>query len=363
MDIKLMKAIVFALFSFLSSSCLAFPALTNLDFERIEDASPKGWSNFGDSMNYTHSVDNKIFQSGKHSVSLEFTGDKSSFRSWSYTIPAKYQGNKMTLRGYIKTENVSDGWAGLWMRIDPKVSFDNMKERGVSGTTGWQKYEITLDLKPLNAKNIVVGGLLVGKGKMWVDNLELLIDGQPIEKVQPIKLSLALKDREFDSGSNITIPNLNKVSLENLELMARVWGFLKYHHPAIASGEYNWDYELFRVLPSYVNTQSTQERDEILLSWIESLGSIVQCNDCKLTDSSAFLSPDLGWTSNYGISTELQRKLTYVYSNRHQNEHFYIGNAYAGNPEFRNENAYADMPTCHTLMQVLGFCQYLGTGI
>jgi len=344
MDINLMKFIVFVLFSLISTSCLAFSTQPNFDFEQIEAASPKGWRNFGDSINYTHSVDNKVFQSGKHSVSLEFTGDKAGFRAWSYTIPAKYQGNKITLRGYIKTENVSDGWAGLWMRIDPKVSFDNMKDRGVSGTTGWQKYEITLDLKPLSAKNIVVGGLLVGKGKMWVDNLELSIDDQPIEKALPIKLPLALEDREFDSGSKITIPNLNKVSLEDLELMARVWGFLKYHHHAIASGNYNWDYELFRVLPSYLKAQSRSERDEILLGWIDRLGSIEQCNDCKLTDSSEFLSPDLGWTSNYGISTELQNKLSYVYSNRHQNGHFYIGSASAGNPEFRNENAYANMP-------------------
>jgi len=136
MDINLMKFIVFVFFSLISTTCLAFSTQPNFDFEQIEAASPKGWSNFGDSINYTHSVDNKVFQSGKHSVSLEFTGDKAGFRAWSYTIPAKYQGNKITLRGYIKTENVSGGWAGLWMRIDPKVSFDNMKERGASGTTG-----------------------------------------------------------------------------------------------------------------------------------------------------------------------------------------------------------------------------------
>jgi C-terminal processing protease CtpA/Prc len=349
-----MKTIVFAIFSLLSTSCLAFSVLHNLDFEKIEAASPIGWRSSGDPLNYSHSIDNKVFQNGKHSVSLEFTGDKPGYGTWGYSIPAKYQGNKITLRGYIKTENVSEGWAGLWLQVEPDLSNGNMKERAITGTTDWKKYEITLDLKPLKAKHIFVGGLLVGKGKMWIDNLELFIDGQPIEEALPV----ALKDKEFDSGSNITIPNVNKVSLEKLELMARVWGFLKYHHPAIASGNYNWDYELFRVLPSYLSAQNTQERDKILLSWIESLGSIEKCNDCKLTDPSAFLSPDLGWISNYGISTELQRKLTYVYSNRHQNEHFYIGNAYAGNPEFRNENAYADMPYPDAGFRLLSIFRY-----
>ncbi len=353
-----MKNIVFSLFFLLSTNCLALSVLANLDFEKIEAASPKGWISLGDPLNYSHSIDNNVFQSGKHSASIKFIGDKAGFSAWGYTIPAKYQGNKITLRGYIKTENVSDGWAGLWMRIDPQVSFDNMQERGISGTTGWKQYEITLDLKPKNAKQIVVGGILIGKGKMWIDNLELIIDGQPIENALPIKLPLALKDREFDSGSNITIPNLNKVSLNNLELIAKVWGFLKYHHPAIASGNYNWDYELFRVLPSYLSAQSTQERDKVLLSWIESLGSIEECNDCNLTDPSAFLSPDLGWTSNYGMSSELQTKLTFVYSNRYQNKHIYIGSAPAGNPEFSNENAYADMAYPDAGFRLLSIFRY-----
>ena len=171
-----MKFIVFTLLFLLSTCCLATSTKLNLDFEKIEGTIPKGWSNFGDATNYIQSLDKIVFQNGKHSVSLEFKGDLPSFRSWSYTIPAKYQGNKITLRGFIKTEGVSDGWAGLWMRFDPKVSFDNMKESGLSGTTDWQKYEITVDLKPSSAKNIVIGGLLSGKGKMWIDNLELLID-------------------------------------------------------------------------------------------------------------------------------------------------------------------------------------------
>jgi C-terminal processing protease CtpA/Prc len=339
-----MKFFIFSLYFILSTSCLAASPQLNLDFENIESKLPKGWNNFGDSANYAHSIDKELFQSDKYSVSLEFKGDKAGFRAWSYTIPAKYQGNKVTLKGFIKTEHVSDGWAGLWMRIDPNVSFDNMKNRGISGTTDWHQYEITLDLKPSNAKDIVIGGLLVGKGKMWVDNLELFIDDQPLEKVPLKTVPFALKDIEFDNGSDISIPKLNKVSLNNLELLGRVWGFLKYHHPAIASGSYNWDYELFRVLPKYLNTQSTLERDTILSGWIESLGNIKPCTECKSTNPKSFISPDLSWVTHYDISIALQKKLTYIYSNRSQNGHFYMGSYPSGNPKFKNENPYSNMP-------------------
>jgi len=353
-----MKSFIFALFSFLSTTCFAFSTLTNLDFENIEGLSPKGWTTFGDADNYVHSVDDKVVQSGKHSVSLEYSGDKTGFKAWSYTIPAKYQGYKITLRGYVKTEKVSDGWAGLWMRIDPNVSFDNMRERGIKGTTDWQKYEIILDLKPSSAQDIVIGGLLVGKGKMWVDNLELFIDGRPIEKAPLRESSKALDDRDFDSGSNITITKLNNNSLAELELIGRVWGFLKYHHPAIATGKYNWDYELFRVLPNYLNAQNQSERDGILVAWIDGLGHIEQCTECKPTDPNAFLKPDLSWFNNYGISNELQRDLSYIYSNRSQNGHFYIGSNPAGNPEFKNEKAYADMPYPDDGFRLLALFRY-----
>lgn len=343
-DIKPMKLFAFLLLFFVSSNIFAFSSSHNLDFEHIESSTPKGWNNFGDSVNYIHSVDTEVVQNGKHAASIEFNGDEPGFNAWGYKIPAKYQGNKVTVRGYIKTENVSDGWAGLWMRVDPKISFDNMRGRGVTGTTDWQEYEITLDLKPMMAKDIVVGGILIGKGKMWFDNLALFIDGQPIEKAPPKKLPLAFEDKEFDSGSNITLSNLKRASLVNLELMARVWGFLKYHHPEVARGNHNWDYELFRVLPEYLNAQNQSERDDILLAWIDKLGKLEQCTECKPTDPNAFLAPDLSWFSDYGISDELRSKLSHIYANRNQNGNIYIGSATGGEPDFKNEVAYAQMP-------------------
>jgi len=344
MDIKTMKFMISILFLTLSAYCLASSTKLNLDFETVHGKSPKGWSNFGDANNYIHSIDKHVFQSGKNSVSLEFKGDESGFRAWSYTIPSSYQGKQITLSGFIKTENVSDGWAGLWMRIDPNVSFNNMKDNGVVGTTDWQKYEITLDLKPSSSSSIVIGGLLVGKGKMWIDNLELLIDGKPLDSAPMKKPTLASKDVEFDHGSNINISELDKASLKNLVLLGRVWGFLKYHHPAIASGNYNWDYELFRVLPHYLKAQSALERDELLSAWIKRLGNIKSCDQCKSTDPKAFLTPDLTWLAQFNISNSLQEKLHNIYANRSQGEHFYIGSLPAGNPEFKNENAYSNMP-------------------
>ena len=46
----------------------------------------------------------------------------------------------------------------------------------------------------------------------------------------------AENDREFDGGSFIVFPELNKQLIADLELLCKVWGFLKYHHPESEKG-------------------------------------------------------------------------------------------------------------------------------
>ncbi|MBK9737839.1 MAG: hypothetical protein IPO92_24045 [Saprospiraceae bacterium] len=128
----------------------------NFDFEIAEKGRPADWNNFG-SPNYILALDSTNIKSGKYSASIEFKEGNPDFKAWAFTIPDNYAGNKITLTGYIKTENVTDGYAGLWMRIDPSIAFDNMNKNGVKGTTDWTKYEITLEMNPEKTKQIVIG--------------------------------------------------------------------------------------------------------------------------------------------------------------------------------------------------------------
>jgi len=339
-----MKNIFTLLILFIAITCNAQATKPNFDFETVKNDKPVGWKVFGNE-NYKTSVDSKISQKGKNSVVIEYNGDTPNFKAWGYRIPAIYQGKKIKLTGYLKTENVTNGFAGLWMRIDPSVAFDNMNNRGVTGTTNWKKYEIELDLTPSSAKKIVIGGLLTGKGKMWIDNLQLTIDGNTLEKTPPKELSTAEKDTEFNNGSNITVENLGEQEKSNLELLGRVWGFLKYHHPKVAKGNYNWDYELFRILPQYLTVKSHLQRDELLITWINSLGDIDICSTCPEIPSDAFSKPSFAWLDENNISTNLNKKLLFIFQNRHQGEHHYISMAPGvGNPKFLNESPYTDMP-------------------
>jgi C-terminal processing protease CtpA/Prc len=332
----------------------------NFDFEIVENGNPVGWSNFGNS-NYILSLDSTITKSGKYSVSIESKEGNPNFKAWAFTIPDNYAGKKITLTGYIKTENVIDGHAGLWMRIDPSIAFDNMNKNGVKGTTDWTKYEITLEMNPEKTKQIVVGGLLVGKGKIWLDDFSVTIDGKDIKGLKPFerKLFPAEKDKEFEKGSEITNISVDQIQIENLKTLGLIWGFLKYYHPNIAKGEYNWDSELFRILPKVLNSENKKNRDDILIKWINNFGQFPQGKEIEVKSPLLKIEPDLDWINNSNFSNELTTLLLKVKNAKRPKEHYYIGlQPNVGNPEFKNENAYSSMKYPDVGFRLLSLYRY-----
>lgn len=314
----------------------------NLNFELTDSIRPIGWNVFG-SANYAVGLDTVNKQNGKYAVSIEYKEGASDFKAWAFTIPNNYPGKKITLTGYIKTENVKEGYAGLWMRIDPSVAFDNMHNRGAKGTSDWTKYEVTLDLNPAKTKQIVVGGLLVGKGKMWLDNLSISIDGKDIKELKTLekKIYLAEQDSAFNKGSGISLSSVDAMQMQHLKYLGLIWGFLKYYHPAIATGNYQWDYELFRVLPKVLAAQNNQERDEVLTQWILALGTFEPGKENKVKASEVKLLPDLQWITDAQFSAELTSLLLKVKQAKRPKEHYYIDFfPGVGNPEFKNERSY-----------------------
>ncbi|MDL2323031.1 peptidase S41 [Bacteroidales bacterium OttesenSCG-928-A17] len=319
----------------------------NLDFEQVENGQPVGW-HAPNNAQYAIYIDSIDAKSGKNAIVIEYKEEGGAgFSSISYLLPENYDGKKITLSGYIKTENVTDGYAGLWMRIDPRIAFDNMNNRGITGNTDWQKYEVTLAMNPSDTKQIVIGGLLTGKGKGWFDHFEVHIDGKKIDDVTVFvkELSPADEDKEFDKGSNISFPDLTDEQIRNLDLLGRLWGFLKYHHSEVAKGNYNWDYELFRILPEYLEAKDNKQRDQILLRWINKYGGAFPKPNVIPVAADAYLKPDLSWIEKSGFSTELKNKIDDVYTNRNQGSHHYIEMAPGvNNPIFKNEREYSNMP-------------------
>ena len=288
----------------------------NLDFETVSNPQqlPDGWGRWGHS-SYSFTIDSVTKYSGKYSLRIESrTGDivQGEFGCPRYSIPAIYEGSTITVKAMMKLEEVENP-IGLLLRIDGNagpLQFNNMQQMGIKGTLDWKEYSVTLPL-PREAETIHIGAIHSGKGKLWVDDFQLLIDGKDFSEAKIIEKVLlpADTDKEFDNGSAIVFPPINERLINNLDLLGKLWGFLKYHHHQVGKGNYNWDYELFRILPAYLKVENTTERDKILLDWINKYGEIPVCTTCKETPSDAYLKPDLSWAEKSDMNNDLKRKV------------------------------------------------------
>ena len=122
-----------------------------------------------------------------------------------------------------------------------------------------------------------------------------------------------------------TADSLNTYSEKaDLPLLGKVWGFLKYHHPNITKGQFNWDQQLIGVLPAYTATNDKAGRDKVLLKWINDLGVVpaYPATDSVITDVK--LKPDLEWISSANFSAELLRILNNLKHNHSQADQRYV---------------------------------------
>ena len=140
------------------------------------------------------------------------------------------------------------------------------------------------------------------------------------------------------------VGNLSKIEIENLTYLGKIWGFLKYYHPAVGNGKFDWDTELLRVLPKVIAANSKTSFSDIMENWLDGLGQVGVCQTCSITiksDGSNKLMPDFNWIiSGNTLNKSLVKKLKYIIENRHQGEGYYIAVSNSGNAVFSNENGY-----------------------
>ena len=365
-----MKQLLFIIL--LLSSCKTYSQFDiNGSFENLDkNREPKGWLvKFSEAQNkaYQISLDSTIKQDGKYSILLEKKGSQSSFGVITHPITQVFEGRTIELKAYLKTEGVSTGYAGLYMRIDDEnskmIAFDNMGTRGVKGTTDWKQYSIKLDYNSEEVKTLYIGGLLSGDGKAWFDNFEIFIDGIPITSNELKKLALAKAktDTAFINSSKIKDFKLDVQTTNNLIATGQFWGFLKYHHPAIAKGDCNWDAELFRLLPTVINAKNNSELSLALEKFLDKLPKPELCKDCKtIANESYEIKPDYGLLFDKKIfKASLLEKLEYIKENRNTGRNYYvIMNPSTSNPIFKNENPYLKMSYSDVGYRILALYRY-----
>ena len=126
---------------------------------------------------------------------LRHTLGGDAFAATGLVIPGeRVAGRRLVLSGRIRTQDIEDGWAGLWARADgggrSPLAFDNMRGRGPRGTQDWGTYTLEMDVPPETTR-LVFGIVQAGAGEGWYDDLSLTLDGTPWSPPKGVDLGFA----------------------------------------------------------------------------------------------------------------------------------------------------------------------------
>jgi len=338
-----------------------------LSFEAKSTGSvPTGWAAYPSG---SVSLDDRIVHGGHWSARIERQPDTANaFSGITKSLPMDFKGTAIELRGFVRTEAVSD-FVALWIREDgesnPGLAFDSlqMRPQKIKGTTDWTEYSVSVQVQP-DARQLFIGFLLAGTGKAWVDDMSLLVDDKPIwDAPRVVRETTVLDtDHEFDAGSKIAVAELSTVQIENLATLGKVWGFLKYHHPQVTSGQRHWDYDLFRILPAVLAAPDHAAANAALARWVTALGKIAECQPCaNLNETELHLRPEVAWiNSEEQLGGDLSRMLQTIYRNRPADrKQFYVSLVPGiGNPAFQHELGYRAVKLPDPALQLLALFRF-----
>jgi len=132
---------------------------------------------------------------------------------------------------------------------------------------------------------------------------------------------------------------------EKMESLCKIWGFLKYYHPEVSRGKYDWDQQLVSKIPVLLKLNTEEEINDFYINWINSLGEINK-SEVKEDNSKQYFDKNfnLDWISNTNFSENLVEKLKYIETHRNTKNQFYVAQKKSiGNVIIKNEDNNANI--------------------
>lgn len=164
------------------------------------------------------------------------------------------------------------------------------------------------------------------------------------------------------SGFNGT--KVDTQAVRNLDVLCRVWGYAKYHHPAFygTKGQLDVDAELLRLLPTICNADKT-ERNRLLAEWIHSLGEFTEAPERYESYCGEGFRHEAAttWTADTAeLGSELSDLLCRLRFADRRGFNRYVKPRQPGSssPDFSRENGYPNLTSPDTGYRLLALFRY-----
>jgi hypothetical protein len=342
----------------------------NLDFEHVDSLQQAAdWSH--DINTYSFYLDSSIKFHGSRSMCISGSEYDNYGRLFQVSdIPAN--GEFITLTGYMKTSEVS-GFARLMLReendVGEDVAWKDLEVEEIRGTTQWKLYRARIPVNP-ESNTLTFGAVLVGTGKVWIDSMQLTVDGKPIVQVtkKPRKIVKDESDPQIENASNELTKPLNNTQLQRLSTLCEVWGFLKYYRPHHEEYSEGWDSILFKTIPLVINAGSVGSFENAIESLVDFSGRFqamkINMNPFQsqpTVDSiTTKYQPDYAHIfDNDNFSIRIRQRLDSIrQSPLALNSSMVVQAPRIGNPIFKIENQYSLKNCPSTAIRVLALFRY-----
>ena len=152
----------------------------------------------------------------------------------------------------------------------------------------------------------------------------------------------------------------NQKQLNAVIEYGKIWGFLKYYHPNVATGKINWDSVFVTQIRRINNIDSKNQYNEEIRKLLQTAGKSTYYSDTITTfTDSQLINYDFKWLEK---SKLLKRKnkseLLYIRNYHKPASNYYVQYPYDDNPYFENEDPYEEMAYPNKEYRLLSLFRY-----
>jgi C-terminal processing protease CtpA/Prc len=141
-----------------------------------------------------------------------------------------------------------------------------------------------------------------------------------------------------------------------------IWGLLKYHHPDISQGVFNWDFELINLINEIEKVDEQEKLNNELLTFVKKFNkptTTFSNNSIKINSEKVFRkNHNYNWIEKTAFSSELRKELIRLKNNNNIGDYYASSNKLNKMLEFNNEKGIADFDPLlksHRLLELYSF--------
>ena len=151
--------------------------------------------------------------------------------------------------------------------------------------------------------------------------------------------------------------DLRADQIENLARFGKIWGFLKYHHPAFTRGDLNWDEFVLDRLPIVLDASNREQGLKLLAVWARELADTGFC-EAEASDE-VHPTPNSAWiTDSNELGHDLSSMLECLSLDGVPTQRYVSQQSGVGNPVFGAEEGYADVESLDWRYRLLALYRF-----